>query len=110
MEQKIQSLTDRMTPEQLELYYAIVNEYERYRSLSQPEKLNLIREVLDKPYLDLLCDWAFKHVFGNNLDLLQMLLRDILQMDLTVQESLPSEIDKFGPDGYFVVKDIELVG
>lgn len=106
MEQKIQSLTDRMTPEQLELYYAIVNEYERYRSLSQPEKLNLIREVLDKPYLDLLCDWAFKHVFGNNLDLLQMLLRDILQMDLTVQESLPNEIDKFGPDDKNIIMDV----
>ena len=97
MERKIKTLTDQMTPAQLDLYYAIVNEYEQYRSLSQPEKLQLIRGVIDKPYLDLLCDWAFKHVFGNNLDLLQMLLRDILQMDLMAQESLPNEIDKFRP-------------
>ena len=106
MERKIKTLTDQMSAEQLDLYYAIVNEYEQYRSLSQPEKLQLIRDVLDKPYLDLLCDWAFKHVFGNNLDLLQMLLRDILQMDLTVQESLPNEIDKFRPDDKNIIMDV----
>ena len=106
MERKIQTLTDQMTPAQLDLYYAIVNEFEQYRSLSQPEKLKLIKDVIDKPYLDLLCDWAFKHVFGNNLDLLQMLLRDILQMDLTVQESLPNEIDKFRPDDKNIIMDV----
>ena len=106
MERKIKTLTDQMTPAQLDLYYAIVNEYEQYRSLSQPEKLQLIRDVIDKPYLDLLCDWAFKHVFGNNLDLLQMLLRDILQMDLMVQESLPNEIDKFRPDDKNIIMDV----
>ena len=106
MERKIKTLTDQMSAEQLDLYYAIVNEYEQYRSLSQPEKLQLIRDVIDKPYLDLLCDWAFKHVFGNNLDLLQMLLRDILQMDLMVQESLPNEIDKFRPDDKNIIMDV----
>lgn len=95
-----------MSLAQLDLYYAIVNEFEQYRSLSQPEKLKLIQDVIDKPYLDLLCDWAFKHVFGNNLDLLQMLLRDILQMDLTVQESLPNEIDKFRPDDKEIIMDV----
>ena len=106
MTEKLQILTDQMTQEQLDLFYAIVNEYERYRSLSQPEKLQLIRDIHDKPYLDLLCDWAFKHVFGNNLDLLQMLLRDILQMDLTVEASLPNEIDKFSPNDKDIIMDV----
>lgn len=60
----LQSLTDQMTPDQLELYYAVLNEVERYRSLTRHEKLKLIRDVMDRPYVDLLCDWAFKHVFG----------------------------------------------
>lgn len=106
MKENITSLTDRMTAEQLDLYYAILNEVERYRSLSQPEKLRLIKDILDRPYFDLLCDWAFKHVFGNNLDLLEMLLRDLLQMELRVERSLPNEIDRFSPDEKSIIMDV----
>ena len=106
MTEKLQILTDQMTQEQLGLYYAIVNEYERYRSLTQPEKLKLVRDVMDRPYIDLLCDWAFKHVFGNNLDLLQMLLRDLMQMDLKVEKPLPNEIDRFQPDDRNIIMDV----
>lgn len=106
MKENITSLTDRMTPDQLDLYYAILNEVERYRSLSRPEKLRLIKDILDRPYIDLLCDWAFKHVFGANLDLLEMLLRDILQMDLRVEKSLPNEIDRFSPDEKSIIMDV----
>lgn len=102
----LQSFTDRLAPEQLGLYLAILNEVQRYRDLSHEEKLNLIRDIMDRPYLDLLCDWAFKHVFGNNLDLLEMLLRDILQMDLAVKEPLPNEIDKFRPDDKNIIMDV----
>jgi len=102
----LQSLTDQMTPDQLELYYAVLNEVERYRSLTRHEKLKLIRDVMDRPYVDLLCDWAFKHVFGNNLDLLEILLRDILQMDLRIEKPLPNEIDLFRPDDRNIIMDV----
>ena len=101
-----QPLTDQMSPEQLGLFYAVLNEIERYRSLTQDEKLRLIRDVMDRPYVDLLCDWAFKHVFGNNLDLLELLLRDIMQMDLRIERSLPNEIDLFRPDDKNVIMDV----
>ena len=102
----LQSFTDRMSPDQLNLYYAILDETERYRTLSREEKLALIKDIMDRPYLDLLCDWAFKHVFGNNLDLLEILLRDILQLDLKIQEPLPNEIDKFRPDDKNIIMDV----
>ena len=38
MEDNFQKLTDRMTSSQLDLYYAILNEIEHYRSLSLPEE------------------------------------------------------------------------
>ena len=95
-----------MAPEQLDLYIAILDEIQRYRDLSYEEKIKLIKDIMDRPYLDLLCDWAFKHVFGNNLKLLEMLLRDVLQMDLTVKEALPNEIDKFQSDDKNIIMDV----
>ncbi len=102
----LQSFTDRLSPDRLNLYLAIVDEVERYRNLSLTEKKVLIQNIMDRPYLDLLCDWAFKHVFGGNLDLLEMLLRDILQMDLSVERPLPNEIDKFRPDDKNIIMDV----
>ena len=102
----LQSFTDRLSPEQLKLYLAIIDEVERYRDLTIDEKKNLIRDIMDRPYLDLMCDWAFKHVLGSHLDLLEMLLRDILQMDLTIQEALPNEIDKFRSDDKNIIMDV----
>ena len=102
----LQSFTDRLTPDQLELYIAILNEFQRYRDLSHEEKIKLIKDIMDRPYLDLLCDWAFKHVFSNNLKIMEMLLRDILQMDLIVEQTLPNEIDKFQPDDKNILMDV----
>ena len=102
----LQSFPDRLSPDQLKLYLTIVDEVERYRDLTHEEKLRLIRDIMDRPYLDLLCDWAFKHVFSNNLDLLEMLLRDLLQMDLLVEKPLPNEIDKFRPDDKNIIMDV----
>ena len=102
----LQPFTDRLSPDQLKLYLAIVDEVERYRNLSVEEKKQLVQDIMDRPYLDLLCDWAFKHVFGGNLDLLEMLLRDILQMDLSVEKPLANEIDKFRPDDRNIIMDV----
>ena len=104
--ENLQSIIDRLSPDQLNLYLAFVDEVERYRNLSLEEKKQLVQDIMDRPYLDLLCDWAFKHVFGQNLDLLEMLLRDILQMDLSVEKPLPNEIDKFRPDDKNIIMDV----
>ena len=104
--ENLHSFTDRLSPDQLILYLAIVDEVERYRNLSVEEKKQLVQNIMDRPYLDLLCDWAFKHVFGGNLDLLEMLLRDILQMDLSVEKPLANEIDKFRPDDKNIIMDV----
>ena len=66
-----------MTKEQMAQYIAILDDVERYRNLSMEEKERIVRCVLEKPYMDLRSDWAFKHVF-QDLDLLKMLLEDIL--------------------------------
>ena len=104
--ENLHSFIDRLSPDQLNLYLAFVDEVERYRNLSLEEKKQLVQDIMDRPYLDLLCDWAFKHVFGQNLDLLEMLLRDILQMDLSVEKPLANEIDKFRPDDKNIIMDV----
>lgn len=97
-----------MTKEQMAQYIAILDEVERYRNLSMEEKERIVRCVLEKPYMDLRSDWAFKHVF-QDLDLLKMLLEDILPEDiLTVEhlEALPNEIDKSRPDDKNIIMDV----
>ena len=44
----------------------MLKEFEHIRTLSQIEKEALLIDILSRPFIDLLCDWAFKHVFGHN--------------------------------------------
>lgn len=104
--ENLQSYTDRLTEEQLSFYLSTVNNTEELVTLSDEEKIALVKSILDSPFLDLLCDWAFKHVFGQNLDLLELLLRDILQMDLTIEASLPNEIDRFSERDKGAIMDV----
>ena len=104
--ENLQSYTDQLSEEQLSFYLSIVNNTEELLSLSEAEKITLVKSILDSPFLDLLCDWAFKHVFGQNLDLLELLLRDILQMDLTIEASLPNEIDRFSERDKGAIMDV----
>ena len=53
--------TTILTPEQFARYEAIASEYDRFRRLSQEEKEDLIIRIATSTYIDLLCDWAFKH-------------------------------------------------
>lgn len=97
-----------MTKEQMEQYVAILNEVERYRDMDLTEKERIVRSVLDKPYMDLRCDWAFKHVF-QDLELLKLLLEDLLPEDIVSVEhleSLPNEIDKSRPDDKNIIMDV----
>ena len=93
---KTQPMIHKLTQKQLQRYLTVLNEVERYRDLIDQEKEHLVRSVIEKPYMDLRCDWAFKHVF-TDLSLLKMLLEDILPEDIQSVEKyehLPNEIDK----------------
>ncbi len=95
-----------LTPEQFAQYEAIVNEYDRYRKLSQEEKEDLILRIATSTYIDLMCDWAFKHVFGHNEKNLMLLLNDILQEEIVHIEYDPNEIELWKGDDKKVIMDV----
>ena len=74
--------TTTITPEQFAQYEAIISEYDRFRVLSQEEKEDLIIRIATSTYIDLLSDWAFKHVFGHDERNLMLLLNDILPEEI----------------------------
>jgi predicted transposase/invertase (TIGR01784 family) len=94
-----------LTPAQMQQFLSVVNEVERYRDLSEEEKENLIIGIIDRPYMDLRSDWAFKHIL-QNADILKMLLNDFLPEDIESVEQLPNEIDRLQPDEKNVIMDV----
>ena len=97
-----------LTEEQMAQYVAILNDLEQYRDLTDDEKERIVRSILDKPYMDLRSDWAFKHVF-QDLELMKMLLNDLLPEDIQTVEhlkALPNEIDKMRPDDKNIIMDV----
>ena len=56
--------------EQRQRYFAILNNYKLFRNLSREEKEDLILRITSSEYIDLMCDWAFKHIFGHNTQIL----------------------------------------
>ena len=99
-------MKNTLTPEQFAQYEAIVNEYDRYRRLSQEEKEDLIIRIATSTYIDLMCDWAFKHVFGHNEKNLMLLLNDILPEEIVHIEYDPNEIDLWKGDDKKVIMDV----
>ncbi|MBO7480195.1 MAG: Rpn family recombination-promoting nuclease/putative transposase [Bacteroidales bacterium] len=95
-----------LTPEQYAIYEGIVNEIEKYRGLSPEEKEALILDIVSRPYIDLLCDWAFKHVFGHHPELLILLLNDILPENINSLTYLPNESDRWKGDDKVVIMDV----
>ncbi len=95
----------KMTPAQMRKFVAIVNEVERYRDLTEKEKELLVLSILDHPYMDLRCDWAFKHVMKNT-EILKMLLNDFLPEEIESVEPQSNEIDKMRPDDKNVIMDV----
>ena len=95
-----------LTAEQFAQYEAIVNEYDRYRKLSQEEKEDLIIRIATSTFIDLMCDWAFKHVFGHNEQNLMLLLNDILPEEIVHIEYEPNEIDLWKGDDKKVIMDV----
>ena len=95
-----------LTPEQFAQYEAIASEYDRFRRLSPEEKEDLIIRIATSTYIDLLCDWAFKHVFGHNEKNLMLLLNDILLEKIIHIEYEPNEIDLWKGDDKKVIMDV----
>ena len=101
----------KLTQEQLKQYIAVLDAAETYRDLSDDEKENIVRSIMEHPYMDLRSDFAFKHVFGD-MDLLKMLLEDVLPESIVSVEpldrlvTLPNEIDKMRPDDKNIIMDV----
>ena len=81
-----------LTPEQMTVYKRIVDELENLRSLTDWEKERLIRDIMEKPFLDLLCDVAFKYVFQQDMESLKMLLNDFLPERIVSVSTKPNEL------------------
>ena len=94
-----------LTPDQLRQYVEILDEFERYRYLSQAEKEKIVTGIMTRPYLDLRVDWAFKHVL-RDLDILKMLLNDFLPAEIEKVENLPNEIDRIRADDKNIIMDV----
>ena len=100
-----------LTPEQLKQYIAVLDAAESYRDLSDDEKEHIVRAIMERPYMDLRSDFAFKHVF-RDMNLLKMLLEDVLPESIVSVEpldhleALPNEIDKMRPDDKNIIMDV----
>ena len=60
---------------------------------------------MERPYMDLRSDWAFKHLLQNKA-ILKMLIEDILDMKLSAVEHLPNEIDKTRKNDKNIIMDV----
>ena len=97
---------NKLTKEQQQQFMAFLNEYEKCRNLSEEEKENLIVQITSTTYIDLLCDWAFKHVFGHNKENLMLLLNDFLPEEIIDIEYDPNERDMLRGDDKQVIMDV----
>ena len=68
--------------------------YEGNRRLTEAEVEQYRRKYLSSRYMDLRCDWAFKHVM-RDLNILKMLIGDVLGEDISDISHLPNEVDRF---------------
>ena len=101
-----QTSTRQLSPQQYRLYLSIIDEFEKFRSLSDDEKYDIIQRIVTTRYIDLLCDWAFKHVFGHNEENLLLLLNDILPEKIVHITYDPNEVDILKGDDKQVIMDV----
>lgn len=95
-----------ITKEQYKLFEDILNEFEKLRTLSPEEKEDLIISITSRTYIDLMCDWAFKHVFGHDQRNLIPLLNDILSTDIATIDYDSNEIDRWKGDDKNIIMDV----
>ena len=95
-----------ITEEQYLQFAPILDEVERLRKLTRTEKERIIRDILDRPFIDLTCDWAFRHVFGHNPEMLKMLLNDLLPEKIVSLDYDPNEIDRTTVKDKNIIMDV----
>lgn len=78
----------------------------RFSGMSDEEKDAYAQRLATPEYLDLTCDWAFKHLFHNHPDLLVMLLNDILQENIESVEFRGTELADAMPQDKRVIFDL----
>jgi predicted transposase/invertase (TIGR01784 family) len=79
---------------------------ETLRELDEREKDIIAQRFAVQEYLDLTSDWAFKYLFRKHKDFLLMLLRDILNEEITDLEYRDSEMVKVFADDKTVIFDL----
>lgn len=89
----------------MQRYVAALNEFRHYRNLTEAEKQLVIKSILERPYMDLRCDWAFKHIM-QDMNKLKLLLEDFIPEDIDSVEPLPNELDRFRPDDKNIIMDV----
>ena len=95
----------KLTKEKLKQCIAVLDEVDKYRTLTEEEKKMVVKSILSTKYLDLRCDWAFKYVM-QNLDILKMLLNDFLPEKIESIETLPNEIARLSADDKNIIMDV----
>lgn len=101
-----QALIQKLADDQFVLYKSIVDEHERIASMTDQQKRELLEDILCCPYMDILCDWAFKHVFGHDKEALMMLLRDLLNIDIVDVQYESNEIDRLRAEAKASTMDV----
>jgi predicted transposase/invertase (TIGR01784 family) len=79
---------------------------ELLHAVDEREKDLTAQRFARQEYLDLTSDWAFKYLFRKHKDLLLMLLRDILNEDITGLEYWDSEMLKLFANDKTVIFDL----
>ena len=95
----------KLTAAQMQQFIAVVNEVERYRDMTDQEKELLIKHILERPYMDLRSDWAFKHIMQNP-EILKMLLSDFLPEEIEEIFPEPNEIDRIRENDKNIIMDV----
>ncbi|MBR6345966.1 MAG: Rpn family recombination-promoting nuclease/putative transposase [Bacteroidales bacterium] len=101
----MQKNENALTPEQLREYRGIVDEMEKLRTLTLEEKENMITAIMSRPFMDLTCDWAFKHLMSRPENL-RLLLNDILPEEVGEIEYDPNELIRMSPEDKNVIMDV----
>lgn len=90
----IKTLTQQLTDEQFVLYKSFIDRHANYAALTEQQKREFLEDIFCRDYMDLLCDWAFKHVFGHDKEALIMLLGDLLPLNIVDIEYDANELDR----------------
>ena len=78
----------------------------RFSGMTNEEKDAYAQRLAAPEYLDLTCDWAFKHLFQSHPDLLVRLLNDILSENINSVEFRNTELTDVSPQDKRILFDL----